>query len=149
MKLPLRDIAAHARICYPQESCGLVFADARGTLRYVPIDNIAGESDASTRSKVDGYVMDPGQQFRAEREAEAAGERLAVIVHSHPDVGAYFSNEDKAKALAEPGQPWFPGVQYLVVSVRDSRVDGAKLFTWDPAAKDFSETEALEITGID
>lgn len=145
MKLPLREIAEHARACYPQECCGLILADAGGSLRFVPIDNVAGESEASGRSKLDGYVMDPKQHFTALRTAEDAGGRLAVIVHSHPDVGAYFSNEDKAKAMAEPGVPWYPGVQYLVVSIRNGQVDDARLYTWEPGLRDFSEQEVAEI----
>lgn len=146
MNLPLREIAAHARACYPQECCGLVLADAKGALHFVPIDNVAGESEASSRTKRDGYVMDSVQQFKAQRAAEEAGGHLAVIVHSHPDVGAYFSDEDKRKALAEPGLPWYPGVQYLVVSIRDGRVDEGRLYTWDDGRRDFFEVEVFEIT---
>ncbi len=145
MNLPLREIAAHARACYPQECCGLVLADAKGVLRFVPIDNVAGASEASERSKLDGYVMDPQQQYLAISEAEKAGGHLAVIMHSHPDVGAYFSAEDQRQALATPDQPWYPGVQYLVVSVRSGRVDGARLYTWNPASRDFAELELTEI----
>jgi len=133
MNLPLREIAAHARACYPQECCGLVLADAKGVLRFVPIDNVAGASEASERSKL------------AISEAEKAGGHLAVIMHSHPDVGAYFSAEDQRQALATPDQPWYPGVQYLVVSVRSGRVDGARLYTWNPASRDFAELELTEI----
>jgi len=145
MKLPLREIAAHARACYPQECCGLVLSDAEGTLRFVAIDNIAGASEASERSKLDGYVMDPQQQYLAISGAEKAGGRLAVIVHSHPDVGAYFSAEDRRQALAGPEQPWYPGVQYLVVSVRGGRVDGAKQYTWDERLRDFVEVELFDL----
>jgi proteasome lid subunit RPN8/RPN11 len=145
MNLPLREIAAHARACYPQECCGLVLADANGALRFVPIDNVAGASEASERSKLDGYVMDPQQQYLAISGAEKAGGHLAVIVHSHPEVGAYFSAEDRRQALATPEQPWYPGVQYLVVSVRGGRVDGGKLYTWDERLRDFSEQEVTEM----
>jgi len=146
MNLPLREIAEHARACYPQECCGLVIADAGGALSFVPIDNVAGESSASDRTKRDGYVMHPVQLFKALRAAEEASGRLAIIVHSHPDVGAYFSDEDKRKALLEPGVPWYPGVHYLVVSIRDGRVDQARLYTWDAAQRDFSQSEVFEIT---
>ncbi len=144
----LKQIASHARGTYPAECCGLVLADARGALTFRPIANIAGTAEArgtSTRSGRDGYVMEPKALLRALEEAEQAGGRLWAIVHSHPEVGAYFSSEDRDMALGGGDEPLWPGVQYLVVSVRSGRVDGARLYTWDPARKDFSEQE---VTGI-
>ncbi|HUJ27554.1 MAG TPA: M67 family metallopeptidase [Myxococcales bacterium] len=135
MTLPFKEIVAHAKACYPRECCGFVI-EVDGALRFFPIRNIARDSDE--------YEMDATEQLKAEQ----AG-RLAIIVHSHPDVGAYFSPRDKSRALFEGQEPWYPGVQYLVVSVRNSRVDGARLFTWDPAAKDFSGEEVPEITSFD
>jgi adenylyltransferase/sulfurtransferase len=132
MNLPFKDIVAHAKACYPRECCGFVLADGR----FLPIDNLAKGADE--------YEMDPSQQLKAEQAGE-----IAVIVHSHPEVGAYFSARDKARALFDPETPWFPGVQYLVVSIRNGRVDGAKLFTWNPVTKDFSGEETPEITGFD
>jgi proteasome lid subunit RPN8/RPN11 len=145
MKLPFAEIAALARSTYPNECCGLVLADPAGALRFVPIDNVAGASDASARSKRDGYVMDPKQLFDALESAERSGGRLHAIVHSHPDAGAYFSAEDKAKALAEPGLPWYPGVQYLVVSVRNGQVAEARMFSWDDSRADFIGTDLAEM----
>jgi len=70
------------------------------------------------------------------------GEDLAIVwVDSHPDVGAYFSNEDRSMALGGGSDPLWPGVQYLVVSVRAGRVDGARIYRWDPARADFQEEE--------
>lgn len=135
MKLPFKEIVAHAKACYPRECCGFV-VDVAGELRFFPIENIARGSDE--------YEMDASQQLKAEQAGQ-----VAVIVHSHPEVGAYFSPRDRSRALFEDREPWYPGVHYLVVSVRNSRVDGAKLFTWDPAAKDFSGKEVPEITGFD
>lgn len=145
MNLPLREIAAHARACYPQECCGLVLADAKGALRFVPIDNVAGSSEISARTKRDGYVMDPNQLLSALEQSEREGGRLHAIVHSHPDVGAYFSKEDRDMALGGTDEPLWPGVQYLVVSVRGGRVEGARLYTWNPASRDFAELELTEI----
>jgi proteasome lid subunit RPN8/RPN11 len=145
MNLPLREIAAHARATYPQECCGLVLADAAGALRFLAIDNVAGSSEISARTKRDGYVMDPNQLLSALEQSEREGGRLHAIVHSHPDVGAYFSKEDRDMALGGADEPLWPGVQYLVVSVRSGRVDGARLYTWNPASRDFAELELTEI----
>ena len=135
MNLPFKDIVAHAKACYPRECCGFV-VEVQGELRFFPIRNIAKGSDE--------YEMEPTEQLKAEQAGD-----LRVIVHSHPEVGAYFSARDRGRALFEEKEPWYPGVQYLVVSVRNGRVDGAKLFTWDPAAKDFSGVETPEIIRFD
>jgi len=142
--LPLPEIAAHLRACYPAEGCGLVLEDAAGALSFAPIANIAGTAEAartSGRTGLDGYVMDPKALLAAMDAAERAGGRLYAIVHSHPEVGAYFSMEDRRVALGDGDEPLWPGVRYLVVSVRSGTVDGAKLFTWDGGRQDFLEEE--------
>jgi proteasome lid subunit RPN8/RPN11 len=141
MKLPLAEIAAHLRACYPSEGCGLVFTDGR----FVPITNVAGRDSVSARTTADGYVMDPKEHYLAFDAAERAGERLYAIVHSHPDVGVYFSKEDQRQALADDGEPIWTGVRYLVVSVRSGNVDGASFFTWDSQGRAFVEEKLTEI----
>ena len=136
-------MATHARGAYPAECCGLVLAGA-GALRFVPIANIAGTAAAagnSQRSGRDGYVMDPKEVLAALAEAEQDGGSLAVIVHSHPDVGAYFSREDRDMALGGGDGPLWPGVQYLVISCKQSGVDAARLYTWDAVRRDFLEEQ--------
>jgi proteasome lid subunit RPN8/RPN11 len=147
----LKQIASHARGTYPAECCGLILADVRGALTFRPIANIAGTAEArgiSARSGRDGYVMEPKALLRALEETEQAGGRLWAIVHSHPEVGAYFSAEDRELALGGGVEPLWPGVHYLVVSVRSDRVDRARLYTWDPARKDFSEQEVAGIADL-
>ena len=132
----------------PAEGCGLVFQNARGELRFVPIPNVAGSDDSSTRTKLDGYVMDPKALMSALDAGERTGGSLYAIVHSHPDVGAYFSKEDKHKALTDDDEPLWPGVRYLVVSVRSGTVDGARLYTWNARQGDFTEEEVSEIASF-
>ena len=148
MKEALPAIAAHARATYPAECCGLVLRDASGGFRFEPIANVAGSDSGqktSSRGQRDGYVMDSKQLLAALERAESAGGSLYAIVHSHPDVGAYFSKEDKHMALGGEAEPLWPGVRYLVVSVRKGAVDGAKLYSWDAGARDFTEEEIGEI----
>ncbi|MFL5310603.1 MAG: Mov34/MPN/PAD-1 family protein [Myxococcales bacterium] len=137
-------IAAHARSTYPAECCGLVLAARDGSLRFLPIANVAGSAAAagtSERTGRDGYVMDPKAVLAALAKAEQEGGRLAAIVHSHPDVGAYFSREDREMALGGGIEPLWPGVQYLVISCKDTGVDAARLYTWDSARVDFAEEQ--------
>ena len=140
----LREIGRHARNTYPAECCGLVLADAEGALRFQAIANIAGTTEASatsSRTRRDGYVMDPKALLQALEVADRSGGRLWGIVHSHPDVGAYFSSEDRSMALGGGDEPLWPGVRYLVVSVRGGQVDGARLYAWDTSRRDFREEE--------
>jgi [CysO sulfur-carrier protein]-S-L-cysteine hydrolase len=140
----LGEIASHARATYPAECCGLLLADAAGALRFQPIANVAGTAQGtatSERSQRDGYVMDPKALLAALDASERAGGRLWGIVHSHPDVGAYFSSEDRRMALGDGEEPLWPGVRYLVVSVRANQVDEARLYTWEPARHDFRDEE--------
>ena len=145
----MRAIAREVERAYPAEACGLLFALPAGGLRWVPVPNVAGTAqgkETSARGQNDGYVMDSAILLPALEAAEREGARLAAIVHSHPEVGAYFSPEDKDMALGGGDAPLWPGVDYLVVSCRASRVDDARLYTWDNAACDFSETQLSGIT---
>jgi len=146
----LREIAAHARSTYPAECCGVVVDARDGHPRFVAIPNIAGTPEAlgtSRRGGRDGYVMDPKVLLETLTSAEEEGGGLRVIVHSHPDVGAYFSKEDKDMALGGGTEPLWPGVEYLVVSCRAGTVDDAKLYSWDPGRADFQEWQ-VPITSL-
>ena len=140
-------MTAEASLRYPDEACGLILEGNGGALRFVAIPNIAGTavgSQTSTRSGRDGYVMEPKALMAALGAAEDEGGGLRAIVHSHPDVGAYFSREDKQMALAGGDEPLWPGVDYLVISCRGGRCDDARLYRWAGEARDFIE---LQITG--
>jgi proteasome lid subunit RPN8/RPN11 len=144
----LREIARHARDTYPAECCGLLLADASRSLRFQAIANIAGSargSETSSRTRRDGYVMDPKALLDVLEATEREGGSLWGVVHSHPDVGAYFSSEDRNMALGGGDAPLWPGVRYLVVSVRAGTVDGARLYAWDASAGDFREEEVPPI----
>ena len=146
--LPKAQMAAHAESVYPAECCGVLVDDAKGSLQYIPIENIAGtlqSAATSTRSVRDGYVMDPKALMSALERAEERGGGLRAIVHSHPDVGAYFSAEDKRAALGGEAEPLWPGVDYLVVSCRNGRTDDLRIYRWDAVKRDFSE-EILQLS---
>jgi proteasome lid subunit RPN8/RPN11 len=147
----LHQIARYASSTYPAECCGLLLANVSGTPRFQPIANVAGTPQGaatSARTQRDGYVMDPKALLAALEATERAGGYLWGIVHSHPDAGAYFSSEDRNMALGGGEEPLWPGVRYLVVSVRAGRAEGARLYTWEPARRDFREEEVPLITAF-
>ena len=145
MEVPVKllaAMAAHAQRAYPAECCGVLIDDAAGSLQYTPIENIAGTAQGaatSARNLRDGYVMDPKALMAALESAEASGGGLRAVVHSHPDVGAYFSAEDKRAALGGESEPLWPGVDYLVISCKAGRTDDLRIYRWDPATGDFFE----------
>lgn len=131
----LNAIIGHAERDYPNEACGFVFAGPRGE-RAVEIPNVVDRYHVRDpvrfpRTAQTAYLMDPKAQIEAMEAAEKAGEKLVVVYHSHADVGAYFSDEDKAQALSAGGEPLLPGVEYLVLSVRGRRCDALELFRYE------------------
>ena len=131
----LEEILAHARETDPDECVGVVVART-GRDEVWRMRNVQNEL----------HARDPQTHPRTARTAYALGredtERLdaaspKVIYHSHTKNGAYFSGEDRARAMFMD-EPTYPDVAYLVVS--DARVPGeVKAFRWDDAARDFAE----------
>jgi len=142
---PLIDeVYAAVAPAYPSEGCGFVFEDETGALRVLPADNLAKgrgavDVDGGLRTAADWFEPDMRPWLRAER----AGWTARVIFHSHPDVGAYFSKSDRAMALFTDDEGLIvernPGLLHLVVSVRQGVADGAALFGFDEALRDFVE----------
>jgi len=130
----LDEVHAHVKSTYPEEGCGVVFAKA-GVRRVVAMKNVydkyAARSPATyPRTNRTAYLFDPLAFANLLEAAEAAGETLELIFHSHCDVGSYFSHEDSAMAAPE-GQPLYPKTSYLVVAVDKGAVTVSKVFAWD------------------
>ena len=125
----LEQIYAHASRSYPEECCGFVFADGSVYLG----SNIQNElhhknPEMYPRSAANGYTFSVADTLLMNK-AFRSDNPVVVIYHSHPDVGAYFSDEDQDKALFL-GEPIYP-VSYLVVDVCQGQALGSKLFAWD------------------
>lgn len=128
---------------YPVEGCGLVL-EQDGERRFLETENLADkyhemDPEEFPRTAREFYIIDPREFMRAEDR----GERVAAIVHSHADVGDYFSEEDVNAATMprdsddDPLEPSHPGVDYLVVSTREDGADHATLFRFDADEQDF------------
>lgn len=131
----MRALVAEAQARYPLEACGLVFEGPTG-VRVQPMENAldryhARDPKRFPRTAATGYLLDPRQQLDALEQAAARGERLAAIFHSHIEVGAYFSAEDRALALTEDGIPLLPQVEYVVLSVRAQVCDEIKGYLFE------------------
>ncbi|MFN7130896.1 MAG: Mov34/MPN/PAD-1 family protein [Myxococcales bacterium] len=147
----LATIVQDSEKAYPHEACGLVFGRDGAATAVFPMQNVYDryhrlDPSRFPRDSRTAYKMDELKVMNLVDDAARRGERLVCIYHSHNDVGAYFSAEDKAVALADGGEPLWPGTSYLVVSVRNGRADGAVLFDWN--GSDFAGA-AQPLPGVD
>lgn len=136
---------------WPVEGCGFVFGFGE-ELRVLPTANRAQElherfPDEYPRGAVDWFEPDMKPWLRATRE----GGEPKIIFHSHPEVGAYFSQPDRdmARHKDENGQlvERNPGVRHIVISVRGGKADGALMFAWNESSRDFDEVASFDAEG--
>jgi len=130
---------------YPREICGLVVGKPGDPetysvrqVRNVADDERPADADGRPRDARTAYLMDPMEELRVLREADARGWDVVCIYHSHPDHPAAFSVMDRERALDQAGRPLWPDALYLVLSVRQGRAVEACGFRWDAARGDFS-----------
>jgi len=141
----LKAIFEQAEREYPHECCGMILGDEGkpDTLKRVrPCRNVqdeyhAKDPDNFPRTAKAAYFMEPKELLAIQKEVRQSKEAIRVIYHSHIDAGAYFSEEDTLIALSE-GEPAYPGVDYLVVSVIKGKVKDSNLFHWDESSKKFT-----------
>jgi adenylyltransferase/sulfurtransferase len=122
---------ADAVRCYPKEACGLLLGPAGGAL----CDEVRVCETQQDRL----HQADPASHPRDGRmayslaapevlllERSLGGPRpVRVIYHSHVEVGAYFSEEDR-RAATWDGEPLYP-VDYLVIDVSAGGARGSRL----------------------
>jgi proteasome lid subunit RPN8/RPN11 len=125
---------------YPAESCGLVFV--RGGERLLL--RCRNAQDAKHAEDPERYPRDSrtayyihADDLRRIGQLEVQGYTMAVIYHSHIDVGAYFSPTDRKQALVSG----YLEPVYLVTSVVDGKAEATKAFRWDAGRQDFVEVE--------
>jgi proteasome lid subunit RPN8/RPN11 len=142
-------IAAHAAKHYPDEACGFLVGDKGrdSAAEFLPVKNVYDEMrqrypETYPRTAKTAYLIDPREQQRIFDEAARNGREVKAIYHSHTDHDAYFSQEDRLVA-APWGEPNYPGVSYLVVSIWDGRLKEINEFSWDAATNDFIERKLM------
>ena len=132
----------HARETFPEECCGVIITveGHEEVHRIDNIQNVLNEKDEKNypRRAETAYAMEPKQLLTALKAAEATNAKLTAFYHSHPHHGAYFSNEDKKRAMFAK-EPAYPDTSYVVVSIYGDEVRAIKAFGWDAADNDFIE----------
>ena len=142
----LEEMLAHARETHPAECCGAVVETGGRDVvrRFTNIQERLHREDpvATPRGAETAYTPEPRELYAVLTESEQPGASLKVFYHAHTRVGAYFSGEDRARAMFGD-EPAYPDVVYVVVS--DSRTPGeARAFRWDESRRDFIE-EPIEV----
>jgi [CysO sulfur-carrier protein]-S-L-cysteine hydrolase len=101
------EMVAHCLGALPEEGCGLLAGEpvTGSVTTCYPTRNTAASAKL--------YTVDPSQHLRADRDAEAKGQQIVGVFHSHTHTDAYPSPTDVAQA---PDPEW----HYVVVSLRDT-----------------------------
>lgn len=144
----LRAIEGQAVEEYPSECCGAVVVrgDARRVLRFRNVQDELHARDPQRypRPARTAYNIGKADWDHLER-VQAEGFQLAVIYHSHIDVGAYFSETDKRMAMLyqdpRDHDPLYPEATYVVVSVVNRTVEAVAAFRWHGDVRDFVPVE--------
>ena len=147
----MKEIHSQALAEHPAECCGLLTSDEGESISRVhPCENIqdrlhAEDSEQYPRDARIAYFIDPQEQFRIISTAERAGGQVSGFYHSHIDCDAYFSDEDKERAMAWD-EPAYPDAVYLVVAAYPEGIRGYKAFGWDEMQRNFIEVEVRVLT---
>ncbi len=127
-KTLIAEMITHALEDDPNECCGLLLGQngtARAARRVTNTDD----------NKVSRYTMDPLEVMKVEREADALGEELVAIYHSHTYTQGYPSETDIRRAV-ESG--WADRTYVLVSLVEKTR----------PVVRAFWITEDGEVSEV-
>ncbi|MCS6914658.1 MAG: Mov34/MPN/PAD-1 family protein [Myxococcales bacterium] len=145
----LRACYAEAVRCYPSEACGLLLGPAdRPVCDEVRLcqnqqDRLhAQDPVAYPRTSRTAYSLPAHEVLFLERSL--GSERpVKIVFHSHIDVGAYFSDEDR-RAATWQGEPLYP-VDHLVLDAGPEGVRGARLYRFRDG--DFVEVARYDAEG--
>lgn len=131
----LQTISRHAAMSHPEECCGVLvghaYPDAIVVERVLSVGNERGDS------RHNRYLISPETVLAAHKEAHALGLDIVGYYHSHPDHPAQPSEFDREQA--------WPGVSYLIVSVKGGRVAEVRSWRLSDDRERFEE-EAIDQT---
>jgi len=141
----LDQLAAHAVKHYPDEACGFLIGEKgqSSVSEFIPVKNVYDDMHAKypetyPRTAKTAYLIDPRVQQKIFDDAASNQQEVKAIYHSHTDHDAYFSEEDRLVA-APWGEPNYPGVSYLVVSVWNGKLKEINEFYWDDRKQTYIE----------
>jgi proteasome lid subunit RPN8/RPN11 len=131
----MHELCSHALGAAPEECCGLVTGTKEDCFRSVyRITNVMtkkhlADPAAFPRDAHEAYYMSEVEYLRAQQDAEARGETVTAVYHSHVGTGIYLSDEDRAFA-EHPLFP-FPSAAQIVLSLVTERIVEGGIFYAD------------------
>ena len=147
----LGDVVRHLESTWPQEGCGVLLRAGRsGPWRCRPLRNVQDALHAEdpvrfARTARTAYAFEPREWLHVLLEAEARGEQVRCVFHSHVEGPADFSAEDVRQA-APGGEPLLPGVSYLVLALERGRVMAGRVFLWEAGSFRARESMSWKIS---
>lgn len=136
-------VVKHAVENYPNEACGFLIGEKGqdSVTEFIPVKNVYDEMHAKypetyPRTAKTAYLIDPRKQQGIFDDAGKNRQEVKGIFHSHTDHDAYFSEEDRQVA-APWGEPMFPNVSYIVVSIWNGKLKEINEFYWDNEKREF------------
>lgn len=143
LSAPIWDaLCLHAQDTFPDECCGAILSSPFGdeVRRIANIQNAmhAKDPESYPRDAAIAYFMDPKELLAVLTAADSGEAKLKAFYHSHPNHDAYFSAEDKARAMFGD-EPAYPEATHVVISVYARQVRTIRAYSWEESAKDFVE----------
>ena len=132
----LNELCAHALETLPEECCGLIAGSAAERFGHVircrnDMTSLHHrDPDTYPRDGRRAFYMNEHDYLRAQERADAAGEQVTAVYHSHVGVGAYLSELDLEYAEHELFP--FPRAAHIVLAVYERKVGSLGLFERDP-----------------
>jgi proteasome lid subunit RPN8/RPN11 len=96
------EMFAHARLCAPEECCGLLGGVGAEARTAYPLRNVAPRPEAA-------YEAAPEELFEAQRSMRARGESLVAVYHSHP------RSAEPEPSRADVRLAFYPSAIYLII----------------------------------
>jgi proteasome lid subunit RPN8/RPN11 len=138
------EMYAQALAEFPFECCGMIIGpegeDVRPDDLVRPCRNVQQElhqkyPERFPRDATIGYTMAKEDIEAIVQETQQLGWMVKVCYHSHPNSGAYFSQEDRRNA--EGWDLWFPGVRFVVIATYPEEIRDMQGYRWDETTQAF------------
>ena len=129
----LQTLGRHAAMSYPDECCGVLIGRSSGD--GTVIERVLAVGNERQDSRHNRFLINPETVLAAHKEARALGLDVVGYYHSHPDHPARPSDFDREHA--------WPGVSYLIVSVKRGQVAEARSWRLADDREQFDE-EAID-----
>jgi proteasome lid subunit RPN8/RPN11 len=138
------EMYAQALAEFPFECCGMIIGpegeDIGSDDLLRPCRNVQQElhqkyPERFPRDATIGYTMAKEDIEAIVQETQQRGWMVKICYHSHPNTGAYFSQEDRRNA--EGWDLWFPGVRFVVISTYPEEIRDMQGYRWDETTQAF------------